>query len=103
MKFRGLIGPRSGSHVPEVDETSARTTGTDAETAGIKANATDNAITEPGSSTPHGDGSFDEKNGAVADNGIESLPVEELQYGVQLAQATLKVWSRNQLIAAYVL
>lgn len=100
MKFRGIIGPRAGSHAAELDKTSARTTGTDAEAAGAKGNAT--SAVEPDSSTPVDNGSFDEKNGALADNGVEE-PAKELQYGVQLAKATLQVWTRNHLIAAYIL
>ncbi|KAI1253319.1 hypothetical protein MGN70_005527 [Eutypa lata] len=102
MKFRGLIGPRAGNHVAEFDDTTARTTGTDAEAGpGAKGNVT-SAVGEPESSTPLDNGSFDEKKAGVADNG-SGEPAEELQYGVQLARATLQVWTRNHLITAYIL
>ncbi len=100
MKFRGIIGLKAGTQVPVVDEKTARSTGTDAEAGGDKTNIT-SAAAEPGSSTPPENGSFNEKNGVLADQ--PPAPAKELQYGVQLAEATLKVWTRNHLIAAYVM
>ncbi|KAI1084955.1 hypothetical protein F5B20DRAFT_121463 [Whalleya microplaca] len=96
MKFRGILGSKAGSQVPVVDETAARTTGVDAEAARAKPNVISETTAEPGSPN-HQDGSFNEKDIEVP------TPTEELQYGVQLAEATLKVWTRNHLIAAYVL
>lgn len=101
MKFRGIIGPRPGSQVPTVDEDSvggARTTAIDSETGGAKADVS-STVAAGGSGSP----SVDEKAPGFAGDGAPQEPQKELQYGVQLAEATLKVWSRNHLIAAYIM
>ncbi|KAH8594980.1 siderophore iron transporter-like protein mirB [Bisporella sp. PMI_857] len=91
MKFRGgLLGLRPGSQVPVVEETHGHTTSSDAE-AGTKRDE----ITPTAEGETAVADSLDEKNG------VEHR--KELQYGVQAAEATLKVWTRNHLITAYVL
>ncbi|CAI4215650.1 unnamed protein product [Parascedosporium putredinis] len=83
IKFRGLIGPKlAGSDIPEVvgkqNDTEARSTGISGEKASDQVfNATEASET-----------SDDEKR--------------DLQFGVQAAEATLQVWTRQHLIAAYI-
>ncbi|OTB07724.1 hypothetical protein M426DRAFT_53055 [Hypoxylon sp. CI-4A] len=95
MRFRPTLGPRAGSQAPVVDTTDARATGIDSE-AGAKSNIVSETTAHDGSLQ---DSSLNEKH--VADGTQE--PQQELQYGVQLAQATIQVWTREHLIAAYIL
>lgn len=97
MKFRrGLFGsqPRGRGSVVE---TTVQSTGTDAET-GTKMNNI-----EPETRVASND--LDEKTGDMAVPGAELQegPEKDVPYGVQLAQATLKVWTKEHLILAYVL
>ncbi|ROV98294.1 hypothetical protein VSDG_04442 [Cytospora chrysosperma] len=99
MKFRGgVIGFKSGGQASAVERT-VQSTGTDAET-GLKKN-------EPGTTiSANGGGSIDEKKGDTSESGsqpAEDGPVKELQYGVQLAEASVKVWTKEHLILAYIL
>ncbi|KUI62142.1 Siderophore iron transporter mirB [Cytospora mali] len=98
MKFRGgVIGFKPRSEASAVEKT-AQSTGTDAE-IGVK--------TEPDTSiSPTGGKSLDEKigdNGESDSHSLEDRPAKELQYGVQLAEASVKVWTREHLILAYIL
>lgn len=99
MKLRGgVIGFKSGGKASAVERT-AQSTGTDAET-GLK-------NSEPATTiSPNGGGSIDEKKGDISESGsqpAEDGPVKELQYGVQLAEASVKVWTKEHLILAYIL
>lgn len=99
MKFRGgVIGFRSGGQTSSVERTS-QSTGTDAE-IGLK-------NFDPKTTTTSPDGaSIDEKirDSAIAgSHPTEDGPVQELQYGVQLAEASVKVWTKEHLILAYIL
>jgi hypothetical protein len=91
MKFRGgLLGLRPGSQVPVVEETHGHTTSSDAE-AGTKRDEI----------TPTAEGEIAVADSLDEKNGVEHR--KELQFGVQAAEATLKVWTKNHLITAYVL
>lgn len=93
MKFRGgWLGPKTGSHAAELDPTS---------------NATSTAIDSERSPSVKGTPSVGEKmQGPPHEDSSTESDVEQhksLQYGVQVAEATLKVWTRKHLIAAYIL
>lgn len=87
LRFRGLIGPKIGAvGVPVVADQ-----GNDAEKQAAQAGDKE---TDPGvTSTAGADESSDSNSGEV----------KELQFGVQAAEATLQVWTKNHLIAAYIL
>lgn len=92
MKFRGgWLGTRTGSSEVERDPTNASTTATDAEAPSAHQGSV---------STP-----VDEKTQGPVTAGNESdeETKKSLQYGVQVAEATLKVWTKKHLIAAYIL
>ncbi|PKS04877.1 hypothetical protein jhhlp_008241 [Lomentospora prolificans] len=82
LKFRGLIGPKlAGSDKPEIAD---RQTDAEGHATGIHGEK-------------HADQSVTAADGS--DNSINEK--RELQFGVQAAEATLQVWTRNHLIAAY--
>ena len=99
MKFRGgIVGLKFSSQASAVEET-GHSTGTDAET-GLKTSTVTDVV------EPEAGRSLDEKAGGIAGSGSQSSedgPAKELQYGVQLAEATLKVWTMEHLILAYIL
>lgn len=106
MKFRGgILGFRPSGKTPIVEET-AQSTGNDAE-AGLKTNATANVNSSDTPVPPEADRAFNEKTKDPAENRSHSSgddePIKQLQYGVQLAEATLKVWTMQHLIMAYAL
>lgn len=106
MKFRGgILGFRSSGKTPVVEET-AKSTGKDAE-AGLKTTATANVNSPDTPVSPDRGWTLDEKTQDPAERGSpsseEDEPIKQLQYGVQLAEATLKVWTRKDLVTAYAL
>lgn len=93
MKFRGgVLGLKFTGKEPAVAET-AQTTGNDAETANIS------EAKQPDQSSSPVD---NEKDGVHTDDS-SSEDSKPMQYGVQLAEATLKVWTPKELYFAYVL
>ncbi|KAJ0109240.1 hypothetical protein J7T55_009571 [Diaporthe amygdali] len=106
MKFRGgILGFRSSGKTPVVEET-AHSTGKDAE-AGLKTTAAANVNSPDAPVSPDRGWTLDEKTQDPAERGSpsseEDEPIKQLQYGVQLAEATLKVWTRKDLVTAYAL
>lgn len=100
MKFRaGKLGTKFGAVTAERDN-GATTTATDGEKQPTA--AVDGSITANSSSgdeqglTPPGEKGLTEAEAAIEHE-------KSLQFGVQVAKATLQVWSRNHLIAAYIL
>lgn len=84
IKFRGLIGPKlAGSDIPEVV---GKQNDTEARSTGISGEKTSDQVFN---ATEASENSDDEKR--------------DLQFGVQAAEATLQVWTRQHLIAAYIL
>lgn len=86
LKFRGLIGPKiRASEKPTIAEKQSD-------------------VAEPGSApfskemdpTVH-----PTDNGSPSEASIEEK--KDLPFGVQVAEATLQVWSKQQLIGAYIL
>ncbi|RYP44566.1 hypothetical protein DL768_008985 [Monosporascus sp. mg162] len=101
MKFRGILGPRAGIQVPvDKENLAAQSTGTDAEAGVVKTSGTA-TVAKPESPSSPDRASLNERDGIGADQNAGEA--KELQYGVQLAEATLKVWTKNHLIAAYIL
>lgn len=86
LKFRGLIGAKSiGSDVPVVQEKQQDAEGTP---GGVVDKELDPTLRAAGTTASSGS-SNDEK--------------KDLQFGVQVAEATLQVWTKEHLILAYLL
>jgi len=85
LKFRGIIGPKlAGSDKPEIADKQTDFEGQSTAFDGEK-NAGQNV-----------------DSGETSDTSTTSEK-RDLQFGVQAAEATLQVWTRNHLIAAYLL
>ncbi|KAH8673416.1 hypothetical protein BX600DRAFT_204918 [Xylariales sp. PMI_506] len=82
LKFRGIIGPKPTGAVPEL-----------AEKQGDPEQVQSNAILEKET-----DG-----NASVTPRDSSEQEKTEKQFGVQVAEATLQVWTSEQLLAAYAL
>lgn len=90
IKFRGLIGPKSaGASAPVVQEKQHDAEG---QQPGADKELNDPTINPAG----HTGSSVTSDEAATEDK-------KEMQFGVQVAEATLQVWTKEHLIAAYVL
>lgn len=90
IKFRGLIGPKiAGTSSPAVQEKQNDAEGQRQPSTGKELNdPAVNAADRTGSSLNSDEAATEEK--------------KDLQFGVQVAEATLQVWTKEHLIAAYV-
>ncbi|KAF2998780.1 hypothetical protein E8E14_006600 [Neopestalotiopsis sp. 37M] len=90
LKFRGLIGPKNVGHDVTVQEKQNDTEGQPQGVLGTDNNDKElDPTVQPAGATGSSASSLEEK--------------KELQFGVQVAEATLQVWTREHLIAAYIM
>jgi hypothetical protein len=90
LKFRGLIGPKNVGHDVTVQEKQNDTEGQPQGVLGTDNNDKElDPTVQPAGATGSSASSVEEK--------------KELQFGVQVAEATLQVWTREHLIAAYIM